>query len=423
MIRRLRWKFVAIIMTVVTLLLATICTFLFVTIRSSLQADSLSVLQRVISQKGESVVMWDPDSGGILSINPFREQEVSLPYFTVAVNHQGQAAVLDSKFYNLNDEEALLQVVQAGLDAQSDVGVLASYQLRYLRKTTTSGWRIAFTDMTQEISTTRNLLRNLLLIGGGALVGFFFISLLLARWATRPAERAWKQQRQFVADASHELKTPLTVVLSNVDMLQEYSVQPQDDRQQRWLGNIRASSEQMKDLVEEMLTLARSDAGGQQALVRQQVNFSDLVDDALLRFEPAVFEAGKRLEDAVTEDLYVTGDGGKLKRLVDILLDNARKYTPEGGHIWVTLAADGRNRIQLIVRNEGTPIPPQDLEHIFERFYRADQARTSEGFGLGLAIAKEIAREHKGKLWAESSPERGNSFCFSLPRAKEMGYK
>lgn len=168
MIRRLRWKFVAIIMTVVTLLLATICSFLFVTVRGSLQEDSISVLRRVITQKGESVVMWDPDSGGILSINPFREQEVSLPYFTVAVNHQGQAAVLDSKFYNLNDEEALLQVVQAGLDAQSDVGVLASYKLRYLRKVTTSGWRIAFTDMTQEISTTRNLLRNLLLIGGGA---------------------------------------------------------------------------------------------------------------------------------------------------------------------------------------------------------------------------------------------------------------
>lgn len=109
MIQRLRWKFVAIIMTVVTLLLAAICSFLFVTVRGSLQEDSISVLRRVITQKGESVVMWDPDSGGILSINPFREQEVSLPYFTVAVNHQGQAAVLDSKFYNLNDEEALLQ--------------------------------------------------------------------------------------------------------------------------------------------------------------------------------------------------------------------------------------------------------------------------------------------------------------------------
>lgn len=84
----------------------------------------------------------------------------------------------------------------------------------------------------------------------------------------------------------------------------------------------------------------------------------------------------------------------------------------------MTLAADGRNRIQLIVRNEGTPIPPQDLEHIFERFYRADQARTSEGFGLGLAIAREIAREHKGKLWAESSPERGNSFLLQPAQGK-----
>lgn len=422
MIRRLRWKFVAIIMAVVTLLLTTICAFLFVTLRSSLRADSLSVLQRVIAQDGEPVVMWDRD-GGIISVNPFREQEVSLPYFTVAVNRNGQAAVLDSQFYNLNDQEALLEVVQKGLDAISDSGVLADYQLRYLRKTTGSGWRIAFTDMTQEISTTRNLLRNLILIGSMALVGFFFISLLLARWATRPVERAWKQQRQFVADASHELKTPLTVVLSNIDMLQGYGAQPQDIRQRRWLGNIRASSEQMKELVEEMLTLARSDAGGQQTLERRSVNFSDLVADALLRFEPAVFEAGKHLQEDVTEELYVTGDAGKLKRLVDVLLDNARKYTPRGGRIWVTLAVDGRNRILLTVRNEGTPIPPQDLERIFERFYRADLARTSEGFGLGLAIAREIAREHKGKLWAESYPEQGNSFCFSLPRGKERGYK
>lgn len=422
MIRRLRWKFVAIIMTVVTILLTTICAFLFVTLRSSLRADSLSVLQRVITQDGEPVVVWDRD-GGIVSVNPFREQEVSLPYFTVAVNRKGQAAVLDSQFYNLNDQEALLEVVQEGLEAISDTGVLEDYQLRYLRKTTGSGWRIAFTDMTQEISTTRNLLRNLILIGSMALVGFFFISLLLARWATRPVERAWKQQRQFVADASHELKTPLTVVLSNIDMLQGYSEQPQDVRQRRWLGNIRASSEQMKALVEEMLTLARSDAGGHQILERRSVNFSDLVADALLRFEPAVFEAGKQLRDDVTEELYVTGDAGKLKRLVDVLLDNARKYTPKGGRIWVTLVVDGRNRILLTVRNEGTPIPPKELERIFERFYRADPARATEGFGLGLAIAQEIAREHKGKLWAESSPERGNSFCFSLPRAKERGYK
>ena len=423
MIQRLRWKFVAIIMTVVTLLLAAICSFLFVTVRGSLQEDSISVLRRVITQKGESVVMWDPDSGGILSINPFREQEVSLPYFTVAVNHQGQAAVLDSKFYNLNDEEALLQVVQAGLDAQSDIGVLANYKLRYLRKTTTSGWRIAFTDMTQEISTTRNLLRNLLFIGGSAFGGVLLHQSPPGALGHPSGGTGVEAAATVCGGRLPRAENPL----DGGSLQRGYAPgiqRPAPGRPPAAVaGNIRASSEQMKDLVEEMLTLARSDAGGQQALVHQQVNFSDLVDDALLRFEPAVFEAGKQLEEAVTEELYVTGDGGKLKRLVDILLDNARKYTPEGGHIWVTLAADGRNRIQLTVRNEGTPIPAQDLEHIFERFYRADQARTSEGFGLGLAIAREIARERRGKLWAESSPERGNSFCFSLPRGKEIGYK
>lgn len=149
----------------------------------------------------------------------------------------------------------------------------------------------------------------MLLIGLSALVGFFFISLLLARWAIRPVERSWKQQRQFVADASHELKTPLTVVLSNVDMLREYG-QPQKERERRWMDNIRASSLQMKELVEEMLTLARSDNLSRRTPVRERVNFSDLVTDCTLLFEPMVFESGKLLEEDVAEDLWTTGTRG-----------------------------------------------------------------------------------------------------------------
>lgn len=424
MIKHLRWKFVVIMMTVVALLLTGICVLLFVNLRNNLRKDSLSVLQRVIAQSEDEIILWESGEGDFWGLNPFgkQEQEVSLPYFTVAVNRKGQAAVIDCQFYDLNDQKALLQVVRQGMEAKADSGVLPGYRLRYLRKTEGSGWRIAFTDMTQEISTIRSLLRNLLLIGGAALVGFFFLSLLLARWATRPAERAWKQQRQFVADASHELKTPLTVVLSNVDMIQSYAPGT-DDRQRRWLGNIQSSSEQMKELVEEMLTLARSDNGGSQNVVRQRVNFSDLVAESILRFEPAIYECGKRLEEQVAEELYVMGDAGKLRRLIDVLLDNARKYTSEGGQIGVTLEGEGRSRVRLTVRSQGTPIPEGELEQIFERFYRADPSRTEEGFGLGLPIAREIAREHRGKLWAESSTEKGNVFRFSLPRAKENGYK
>ena len=148
------------------------------------------------------------------------------------------------------------------------------------------------------------------------------------------------------------------------------------------------------------------------------MNFSDLVTDCTLMFEPTVFEAGKLLEEDVTEDLWVTGDPAKLKRLVDVLLDNARKYACPGGRIRVTLRAEGSKRVRLSVNNEGDPIPPEQLDRIFERFYRSDPARTTGGFGLGLAIAREIAREHRGRLWAESDQETGNTFLFSLPRAK-----
>lgn len=391
MIRKLRWKFVAINMTIVTLLLTAICAFIFLTVTDGLRDDSMSVLHRVIDPKNVSITVWQREtergSESIWSRSPLRDQEVSLPYFTVAVGRDGETAVIDSQFYDLNDEDALLAVVQEGLSATEESGLLHSYHLRYLRQATAAGWRIAFTDVTQEQSTTRSLILNMLLIGLSALVGFFFISLLLARWAIRPVERSWKQQRQFVADASHELKTPLTVVLSNVDMLREYG-QPQKERERRWMDNIRASSLQMKELVEEMLTLARSDNLSRRTPVRERVNFSDLVTDCTLLFEPMVFESGKLLEEDVAEDLWTTGDPGKLKRLVEVLLDNAQKYARPRGRIRVTLASEGSRRLRLSVYNEGEPIPPEQLDRIFERFYRADPARTTNGFGLGLAIAR-----------------------------------
>lgn len=421
MIRKLRWKFVAINMAIVALLLTAICVFMFLTTADGLRNDSMSVLHRVIDQKNVNVTIWQKSAGengeGFWSHNPFREQEVSLPYFIVAVGRDGEAAVVDSQFYNLDDEETLLAIVKEGLTENAPSGLLRSYHLRYLRQPTNVGWRIAFTDITQEQSTIRNLILNMLLIGMTALVGFFFISLLLARWAIRPVERSWRQQRQFVADASHELKTPLTVVLSNVDMLQQYG-RGQSERECRWLENIEISSLQMKELVEELLTLARSDNLAQRDQIRKRVNFSDLVTGCTLLFEPVVFEKGKMLEEDVAEDLFVTGDSGKLKRLVDVLLDNAGKYATPGSTIQVTLAPEGSKRIRLSVNNQGELISHEELERIFERFYRADPARTTGGFGLGLSIAQEIAREHRGRLWAESDLKNGNTFLFSLPRTK-----
>jgi signal transduction histidine kinase len=167
--------------------------------------------------------------------------------------------------------------------------------------------------------------------------------------------------------------------------------------------------------VEELLTLARSDSQSKKDLVHGTVDWSELVEESVLLFEAPLLEADRPLEDHIAPGITVSGDPAKLRRLTEILLDNARKNAQPHTTVTLRLEREGGKRARLSVNTKGKPIPPEQRERIFERFYRSDQARSSEGFGLGLAIAQAVAREHKGKLWLESAKDTGNTFSFSLP--------
>ena len=220
-------------------------------------------------------------------------------------------------------------------------------------------------------------------------------------------------RRRFVSDASHELKTPLTVILSNAALLE---AAPLEERPARWTDNICSEAQRMKALVEEMLTLARADNMTHTAVLTE-ISLSDIAAGCALAFEPVAFEAGKPLEYHVTEGVTVLGDGDKLRRLLSILLDNAVKYGAEGGTITLALEKTDR-QARLTVTNPGEPIPAEQLGRLFERFYRADASRGEKsGFGLGLSIAAVIAQEHRGTLKAESGRE-GTRFVFCLPLKK-----
>ena len=226
-------------------------------------------------------------------------------------------------------------------------------------------------------------------------------------------EKAWKQQHQFLSDASHELKTPLTVILSNAELLEAASL---EERPARWADNIHSEAQQMKSLVEEMLTLARADNMVRTAVLTE-VSLSDVAADCALAFEPVAFEAGKPLDYQITEDVTVLGDRDKLRQLVSVLLDNAIKYGADGGTITLTLQKTDR-QARLTVSNPGEPIPADQLSHLFERFYRADASRGEKsGFGLGLPIARTIAQEHKGALKAESDAA-STRFLYTMPLKK-----
>ena len=407
MIRKLQIKFVAMCMLLVTAVLGVVFLAVFLSAKQNIEIISRQVLQRVIE---EDYTVGRPD------LNPGGEEEVLLPYFTVNVWERSgiyNAYVTGGTYADLQDTAELEEILTDCLRQEEDEGTIRSYGLRYLRRDLGLYLRMAFVDMSMEQATMREIMGSYLQIGAAALLLLLAVSILLARWATKPVERAWRQQRQFLSDASHELKTPLTVILSNAELLE---AAPLGERPARWADNIRSEAKRMRSLVEEMLTLARADNAVRSA-VMAELSLSDLATDCVLAFEPVAFEAGKPLESDVAPDVTVLGDGDKLRQLVGVLLDNAIKYGRDGGTITLTLRRTDR-QARLTVSNPGDPIPPDQLRRLFERFYRADASRGEQsGFGLGLPIAASIASEHRGTLKAESDAA-STRFLFTMPLKK-----
>ena len=409
MIRKLRLKFVAICMVLVTAILAVVFISVYVTMERNVEGLSRQVLHRVLqdslfSERGFA----QPEIG----LDVPGGDRVLLPYFTVEV-WGSNAYVTGGTYSDLENTDALRAILDTCLAQPEQEGTVSDYGLRYLRQDNGLYQSIAFVDMSMETSVLRNIMGPYLLIAFFSLILLLGVSILLSYWAVRPVEKAWKQQRQFLSDASHELKTPLTVILSNAELLESA---PLEERPARWADNIHSEARQMKSLVEEMLTLARADNMVRTAEF-SEVSLSDGTADCALAFEPVAFEAGKTLEYEITEDAAVLGDHDKLRQLVSVLLDNAIKYGSEGGTIRLSLQKMDR-QARLVVSNPGTPIPAEQLSHLFERFYRADASRGEKsGFGLGLSIAKTIAEEHKGTLRAESDPI-STRFIFTIPLKK-----
>ena len=409
MIRKLRLKFVAICMVLVTAVLAAVFFSVSFSMTRNISALSRQVLHQVVQEENMGS---RPD----ISIN-IGGDRVLLPYFTVNLwpsrNGGYTAQITGGTYSNLEDTEELTAILQDCLSQNQTEGIISHYQLRYLRQDNGLYEKLAFVDMSMERAILRKMIGSYLIIAFAALFLLLGVSVLLSRWATRPVEKAWKQQRQFLSDASHELKTPLTVILSNAELLETAELA---DKPARWADNIHTEARQMKKLVEEMLTLARADNMVRTAVLTE-VSLSDIAADCALAFEPVAFEAGKPLQYELAENAMVLGDRDKLRQLVSILLDNAIKYGAEGRPIIMTVQKTDR-QIRLTVSNSGEPIPPEHLKRLFERFYRADASRGEKsGFGLGLPIARTIAQEHKGTLKAESDAV-STLFIYTMPLKK-----
>lgn len=401
MIRRLRVKFVVINMTIVALLMSVVFGLVYHFTRADLEEKSIRMMEKIANRPFQIEMPGE------------QSEEIRLPFFVLQLGPGGELVTSSGGYFDLSDQEFLKDLIIKALSSPQKVGVIEEYGLRYYKSNTPYRYSLVFADISSETAALKGLVRTCALIAGLSFIMFLAISIWLSGWAVRPVEKAWKQQRQFVADASHELKTPLTVIMTNAELLQSSGCG--EEKQKRFSEAILTMSRQMRGLIEQMLELARGDSGlaGENF---QPVDFSRIVQDAVLPFEPLYFEQGLILQADVEGGIEVWGSEDRLRRLAEILLDNACKYSDPGGEVRVTLKSQGKSRCILAVENHGPSISPGELKQLFKRFYRTDSSRhTSGSYGLGLSIAEQTVRMHQGSIQAESR-DGINRFQAELPR-------
>lgn len=326
----------------------------------------------------------------------------------------------------LIDQSAELPVTKEDLDAllsevfqqthEKGLIKLESDTFRFLKS-----FPLGLQDVTAVFLSTqpeREILRRLgtilVSIGLAGLAVVFVSSLFLADRALIPIKQAWERQKNFVADASHELRSPLAVMQTSLELVMGNKDETVES-QTKWLENIETENKRMTKLVTDLLLLARADSD-QQLMNKGLFPLHKTVREAVASFEPVASKKNIQLELIHEDEIDFFGDENRLKQLTVILIDNAIKYTPSGGHAEISIRKHD-SHVELLVTDTGEGIGSEHLDKIFERFYRIDKARSrdSGGTGLGLSIADWIAKEHKGSISVSSTPGKGSAFKVQLP--------
>lgn len=408
MIQKLHHKFVKVNLMLAALVLFIACVIACVVYGYVLKTATYHALEQAMINDDVTMIDVYENPSYLIKIR-------YVPVAVMLVNNDGtiKEVMIDKGANISNDvmEKSAKKIVKQN----SPNGTVSEFSLRYICKKQDDGFKIAVVNINFEYKSMRNLMLLLFIIWIFCMIAFWLISRSLFKEALAPVQDAWNKQRRFVADASHELKTPLTVMLANFSVLLSH---PNDtiDEQRKWLINSRDEALNMQKLVESLLILARSDAAIDLPEMKS-VHLSDLLLNSALSFEAVAFEKDIKMNTQIAPNIYVKGDEQSLKQLISILLDNAVKYAGKNGEINVKLFKYDVKYIIMQVQNTGQPIPSHELPHVFERFYRGEQMRSEvSGHGLGLAIAYKIVQIHNGKITAQSSKSQGTKMQVVLHR-------
>lgn len=380
MFKEFRIKIVVVIISTLTVLFTGILIAIYVASYHKSIEYTNYMLRRLCNKDGFNIL-----------VKPSRQNDYynSSKYYLVLLgSDQSVLRLYNDNSSGYSDQE-LSKLAITLLQNEDKKGTYNNFT--YFKRTRNNGTYIAFSNDVFQNTYLDTLFNNILVFGFIGLILLLLVSIWLSKWLIAPLEAAFDKQKQFISDASHEIKTPLAIISSNTDALER------EVGKNKWIDYIQNETLWMNKLINNLLQLSTIDSYVDYS--QKKFNFSEVVKSVVLPFESIMYEKNIKLVDQIDESICIAGDSIQLGQLISILLDNAINYTEPGGTIIVKLKKQYDKKM-LSIANTGKEIPPSEQKLIFERFYRADKARTrgNGNYGLGLAIAYAIVHRHNGRI-------------------------
>ncbi len=402
MIRKLQKKFVAAAMLSLLAVLIVLIALINVLNYRNLVSEADSTLELLEENGGGFPDSWNPPEDKHRPEDRNRSRRnfsAELPFqsrfFTVTLRAEtGETVETNLKNIAAIDEETAVQMAQDVAERNRDRGFMDSY--RYGKKETSFGTQWIFLNCERELSTFWNFVLVSCVISLAGFSAVFLLTVLVSGRVVQPIAQSYEKQKRFITDAGHELKTPLTIIRADADVLDE------DLPDNEWLDDIRLQTDRLAALTNDLIYLSRMEEQEQPQML--PIPLSEIVQETAQSFFAVAKTQGKDFSLKVQPLLSLNGDEKAIRKLVSILLDNALKYSDSNGSISLSLQKNGK-QIRLSVANTTEQIQKGNADRLFDRFYRTDSSRNSEtgGFGLGLSVAKAVVESHKGKIRAFSS--------------------
>lgn len=416
----------SIVLSLLTLLIATLASIL-ISNKISLSRQNTEMLKEYtaaysLENQAQKTEIGDEASSENVPVPPEGElkepPDDSLPmkerpefrlstFYSVAFSDDGEVLSIDNGNNGMQSEDDLVSFAESMIKKGRKSGTEGS--LSYLVTKKDGFTLVAAIDGTIGTENQRTLLRLTLMIGLTAVLVLLVISVFLARRIVRPLEKNDRTQRQFISNASHELKTPVAVIAANSELIRR------EGGGSEWLDNIEYENNKMKELITQLLALSKAENG---EVLKETLDYSTLVSGEVLPFESLAFENGVSISSSIESGIIIKGNSSQLRQLISILLDNALSHG-SGKLIELTLRRE-KHLAVLTVSNEAESMTEEQMNHIFDRFFRADESRNDSGshYGLGLSIARAITENHCGNI--NVNYKNGKAvFTVSLPTAKQ----